>query len=95
MTWNDFDSERVQQIICQITGKEISKDKSPVPLSVIKGTGVIFLWAPIKKVFIKVNRGTSVYIVSLQTDDRGRILIYDGYRMLAIDPDELEELGFN
>jgi hypothetical protein len=95
MKWDDFDSERVQQIICQITGKKVSKDKTPIPLSVIKGSGVIFLWAPVKKSFVKINRGTSVYIVSLQKDDMGRILIYDGFGLLAIDPDELEELGFN
>ena len=42
MTWNDFDSERVQQIICQITGKQISEDKSPVPCLSLRAQGLFF-----------------------------------------------------
>ena len=61
----------------------------------IKGSGIIFLWAPTKKTLIKVNRGIRVYVVSYDMDEKDRILVYDGYNLLAIHPDDLEEIGFN
>ena len=53
------------------------------------------MWAPVKKTIIKVSRGTSVYVASYDMDERDRILVYDGFNLLAIHPDELEEIGFN
>mgnify|MGYP001184421630 FL=1 len=63
--------------------------------AMIKGSGIIFLWAPTKKTLIKVNRGIRVYVVSYDMDEKDRILVYDGYNLLAIHPDDLEEIGFN
>jgi hypothetical protein len=28
-------------------------------------------------------------------DEKDRILVYDGYNLLAIHPDDIEEIGFN
>jgi hypothetical protein len=53
------------------------------------------LWAPTKKTLLKVNRGISVHVVSYEMDEKDRILVYDGYNLLAIHPDDLEEIGFN
>ena len=44
---------------------------------------------------MKVNRGIRVYVVSYEIDEKDRILIYDGFNLLAIHPDDLEEIGFN
>jgi hypothetical protein len=63
--------------------------------SVIKGSGVLFLWAPSKKALVKVNRGIRIYVVSYEMDEKDRILVYDGYNLLAIHPDDIEEIGFN
>ena len=63
--------------------------------AMITGSGVIYLLAPVKKKLIKVNRGIAVYIVSYEMDERDRILIYDGYNLLAIHPDDITEIGFN
>ena len=95
MAWDELDTERIEQIIRQISGKGMAKSKSLVMPAMIKGTGIIFLWAPTKKTLIKINRGIKVYVVSYDMDEKDRILIYDGYNLLAIHPDELVETGFN
>ena len=95
MAWETLDSARVEQIVRQITGKKIDKDKKLITPAMIKGSGIVFLWAPTKKTLIKVNRGIRVYVVSYNMDEKDRILVYDGYNLLAIHPDDLEEIGFN
>ena len=95
MAWEKLDSDRIEQIVRQITGKKIDKDKKLITSAMIKGSGIIFLWAPTKKTLIKVNRGIRVYVVSYDMDEKDRILVYDGYNLLAIHPDDLEEIGFN
>jgi len=95
MAWEKLDSDRIEQIVRQITGKKIDKDKKLITSAMIKGSGIIFLWAPTKKTLIKVNRGIRVYVVSYDMDEKDRILAYDGYNLLAIHPDDLEEIGFN
>ncbi len=95
MAWETLDSARVEQIVRQITGKKIDKTKDLINSAIIKGSGIVFLWAPTKKTLLKVNRGIRVYVVSYDMDEKDRVLIYDGYNLLAIHPDELIEIGFN
>jgi hypothetical protein len=95
MTWETLDSGRIEQIIRQITGKKLSESKDMVTPAMIKGTGIVYLWAPTKKTLLKVNRGIRVYVVSYEMDEKDRILVYDGYNLLAIHPDEIDEIGFN
>ena len=95
MTWEKLNSSRIEQIVRQITGKKLDKSIEMVNPALIKGSGIIFLWAPSKKTLMKVNRGIRVYVVSYEIDEKDRILIYDGFNLLAIHPDELEEIGFN
>ncbi len=95
MAWETLDSARVEQIVRQITGKKVDKTKDLINSAIIKGSGIVFLWAPTKKTLLKVNRGIRVYVVSYDVDEKDRILVYDGYNLLAIHPDEIEEIGFN
>lgn len=95
MAWDELDVDRVEQIIRQISGKKVDKTKELINPAVIKGTGVVYLWAPTKKTLLKVNRGIIVYVVSYDMDEKDRILVYDGFNLLAIHPDDLEEIGFN
>ena len=95
MAWETLNSGRIEQIIRQITGKKLDESVSMISPAMIKGSGIIFLWAPTKKTFMKVNRGIRVYVVSYEMDEKDRILIYDGFNLLAIHPDDLEEIGFN
>jgi len=95
MAWDDLDKDRIEQIIRQISGKGLKKSTELISPAIIKGSGIIFLWAPSKKTLIKVNRGIRVYVVSYEIDEKDRVLVYDGYDLLAIHPDELDEIGFN
>ena len=95
MAWETLDSGRIEQIIRQITGKKLSESKDMVTPAMIKGTGIVYLWAPTKKTLLKVDRGIRVYVVSYEMDEKDRILVYDGYNLLAIHPDEIDEIGFN
>jgi len=95
MAWDDLDKDRIEQIIRQISGKGLKKSTELISPTIIKGSGIIFLWAPSKKTLIKVNRGIRVYVVSYEIDEKDRVLVYDGYDLLAIHPDELDEIGFN
>jgi len=95
MAWDDLDKDRIEQIIRQISGKGLKKSTELVSPAIIKGSGIVFLWAPTKKTLIKVNRGIRVYVVSYEMDEKDRVLVYDGYNLLAIHPNELDEIGFN
>tara|TARA_R110000824_G_scaffold125711_7_gene284951 strand:+ start:2308 stop:2595 length:288 start_codon:yes stop_codon:yes gene_type:complete len=95
MAWEKLNSDRIEQIIRQITGKGLDKSVNMIAPAMIKGSGIIFLWAPTKKTLMKVNRGIRVYVASYEMDEKDRILIYDGFNLLAIHPDNIEEIGFN
>ena len=95
MAWETLDKDRLEQILCQITGDKVDPLKDLVLPAMIKGHGVIFLWSPIKKSLVNVQRGTTIYIISYEMDEKDRILAYDGLNMLAIHPDDIEEIGFN
>jgi|TARA_R100000664_G_scaffold31534_1_gene45228 hypothetical protein len=95
MAWETLNSSRIEQIIRQITGKKLDDSVTMIASAMIKGSGIIFLWAPTKKTLMKVNRGIRVYVVSYEMDEKDRILIYDGFTLLAIHPDDLDEIGFN
>ena len=95
MAWETLNSGRIEQIIRQITGKKLDDSTNMISPAMIKGSGIIFLWAPTKKTLMKVNRGIRVYVVSYEMDEKDRILIYDGFNLLAIHPDDLDEIGFN
>ena len=95
MAWETLNSGRIEQIMRQITGKKLDGSTNMIAPAMIKGSGIIFLWAPTKKTLMKVNRGIRVYVVSYEMDEKDRILIYDGFNLLAIHPDELDEIGFN
>ena len=68
MAWGTLDKDRLEQIVRQITGKKLEQSKMVLTSALIKGSGIIFLWAPNKKTFIKVNRGVRVYI-AIHPDD--------------------------
>ena len=95
MAWETLDKERLEQILCQVTGGKVDKTKDLVMPAMIKGSGIIFLWSPIKKSLVKINRGITIYILSYEMDEKDRILAYDGFDMLAIHPDEVDEIGFD
>ena len=74
MAWETLNSGRIEQIMRQITGKKLDASTNMISPAMIKGSGIIFLWAPTKKTLMKVNRGIRVYVVSYEMDEKDRIL---------------------
>ena len=99
MAWESFDKKRMKQISKQLAGsfKESYENAGElIPSVLIKGEGD--LWCPhiTQKRVVRVIRGTKAYILSDETDEYGRIAIYtDAGDMVAIDPEHIEEIGFN
>jgi len=95
MTWENLDEKRLKQVIRQVDGKLTKKDSQLVPPSIIKCIGERWYYAPTKKRHIRTHCGSKVYIVDFEEDDEGRVLVYDGYLLLAVPLEELETIGFN
>ena len=95
MHWDDLDTDRVLQIMSQISGEDIDESTAMIPQYRIKGKGIGYYWDPTTKSFIKINKGINVYVISYKMDDKRRILVYDTRRMFAIPFKELEKIGFN
>ena len=62
MAWDKLDSARIEQIIRQITGKKLDKSTDMVAPAIIKGSGIIYLWAPTKKTLLKVKKQARMQI---------------------------------
>ena len=99
MAWDTFDKDRLKQIAKQLAGnyKEDEENSGElIPCVLIKGQGDI--WCPhvTQKRVVRIPRGTKAYILSDELDEGGRIAIYSTLgEMVAIDPDEIVEVGFN
>jgi len=89
-------AKRLKTILKQIAGKMSDEGDELIPPIVIKGKGEILCYSPTKKTFIKIHRGTKAYIVDDTIDENGRILIYtSSSHYVAIEKEEIEEIGFN
>ncbi len=95
MAWETVDSDRIYQIMRQITGEDIDESEAAIPQYRIKGNGIAYYWVPSTKSFTKICKGTNVYILSYQLDEKRRVLAFDGKIMFAIPFRELEKIGFN
>ena len=89
-------AKRLKTILRQIAGKVSENDDELIPPVIIKGKGEILCYSPTKNSFIKIYRGTKAYIVDDTIDKNGRILIYtNSNHYVAIEKEEIEEIGFN
>lgn len=95
MTWENLDENRLKQIIRQVTGKVTKKDEYLVAPSIVKCEGSKWYYAPAKRRHIRIRCGSKVYIADYEEDLEGRILVYDGYTLLAVPLDDLNTIGFN
>tara|TARA_A100001515_G_C4577214_1_gene211804 strand:- start:593 stop:883 length:291 start_codon:yes stop_codon:yes gene_type:complete len=91
----DQAKDLLKKIMKQIAG-EVDPDEPLVPEYCIKGKGLIFCYDPSQRSFVKVTRGTTVYVIYRNYDLQGRSLIYTYYGdVVCIDPDELFLLGLD
>jgi len=96
MTWEYVDEKRIMKIIKHITGKMGEDDGELLPTVRVKGKGTMWCYSPTKKSLVRIERGTDAYVVDYTQDDRGRILIYmKSSQIIAIETEEIEEIGFN
>ena len=86
----------VKKILKQLSGEATAEDGELIAPHFIIGTGDIWCYQPTNRNFIKLCRGTPVYILWESYDLKGRHLVYttDG-NMVLIDPEEIMELGFD
>jgi hypothetical protein len=92
-----YNTERIKQIIRQISGKfdEESLQNDLISSAMVDGSGEIWCWSPEKREFIKINRGTKIYIIDFEKDNKNRLMVYDGSNIFLIDEEEIVEIGFN
>ena len=95
MAWENFNEERLKQIIRQFEGSTTKKNKFLVKPSKIICKGHRWYYVPAKRKHVKINCGIKVYVVDYELDDFDRILVYDGSNLFAAPQDEVIDLGFN
>ncbi len=95
MALSDYITDKLKRIASQISGKP-DKNYPLVPEYVIKGQGIMYCLSPDMRTFTNVNRGIAVYVIVKNYNNSGKALIYTyPGDILLIDPDELEEVGFD
>jgi|TARA_Y100000034_G_scaffold26673_1_gene31771 hypothetical protein len=96
MKWKDKYEAKIKRIIKQVTGLSDPDDGALIPAVIIKGSGHIWCYAPIKNKFLRIPRGTQGYIVDKKEDERGRILVYTVLAdLLLVEADEISYTGYN
>ena len=99
MSHDDFENakDRIRRIVKQFAGSLSEDDDFElVPQYGIKGHGDIHCFYPSKRIFIKIARGTKVYIIEEKENEQGRVLIYTfNGEIVEIEKEELEYIGFD
>ena len=90
------EAERVLKILYkQLSGKLTEEDEAIAPV-IIRGSGHLWAYDPFNKTVVNIERGSIVYILEKEYDSQGRSLIYcTNSDIICIDPEEIEEVGFN
>ena len=89
-------SEKLKNIVRQISGKLEDFEGDLYPEYIIHGSGAMFCLSADNKSFVKVERGISVYVVSHNYDTQGRSLVYTIHGdIVVIEPEEMSEIGFD
>jgi tricorn protease-like protein len=92
----DHITKRLKLIVEQTSGKIEDNEQELVVSFKIKGTGATYCLLSDNRTFVKVERGTTVYVVQENYSTDGKTLIYSqNGDILLVDPDELVEIGFD
>jgi hypothetical protein len=85
-----FISSYVKELEIQLKNARSSKCK------LISGSGPAYFYNPSTKEFVKVERGTEVYVSdNPELDDLGRVLAHDGVNFFLVPLEEIIIAGFN
>tara|TARA_Y100000593_G_C4288166_1_gene326759 strand:- start:825 stop:1124 length:300 start_codon:yes stop_codon:yes gene_type:complete len=87
--------KRLRKILKQVSGDVSNIEGDLIPPMIIKGKGIIYCYQPSAREFIKVCRGSNVFVVR-EEDLAGKVLIYtcEG-QLVEIEASELSLIGFN
>ena len=87
--------KRLKDILKQVAGDVENMDGDLITPMLIRGSGIMYCYAPYGREFVKVCRGLRVYVVE-EENIEGKTLIYtnEGY-IVEIESEELEPAGFN
>ena len=90
------EAERVLKILYkQLSGKLTEEDEAIAPV-IIRGSGHLWAYDPFNRNMVRVERGSIVYVLEENYDAQGRTLIYcKTSDIICIDPEDIEEIGFN
>jgi|TARA_R100000750_G_C2327427_1_gene88775 hypothetical protein len=90
------EAERVLKILYKQLSGKLTEEDLLIPPVIIKGSGPMWAYDPFSKTIVNIERGSIVYILEKEYDLQGRTLIYCvNADIICVDPEEIEELGFN
>ena len=95
MAWDTIDKSLIKKLTSQLAGDLKFSDGPPEPPCLIRGKGVIYCYSIMLKTFVKLERGTEIFIISDELDDKDRILVFANPYIVAMPFDEVEQIGFN
>jgi len=86
---------RLRDILRQVSGDSALLEGDLIPQMAIKGHGHIHCYNIFSREFVRISRGTKVFIVE-EENKEGKVLIYtyQGYAV-EIDTEELIHIGFD
>jgi hypothetical protein len=86
---------RLKKILKQVSGDASNIEGDLIPQMTIRGSGVVYCYEPSAREFVKVTRGTAVFVVE-EENKVGKILIYTCEGLLVeIEAAEIEHIGFD
>ena len=90
------DAKSLMKRIMKQIGGDINAESELIPEYCVAGKGIIFCYDPSNRTFVKITRGSTVYVIYENYDTQGRSLIYTVYgELVCIDPEELFLLGLD
>lgn len=83
-------AQKLLKIVLDQVAGEGDPKKQLIPAYAIQGKGDIMCWDPNSRMFKKVARGTTVYILRENYDHNSRSLVYTVHGdIVCIDPEEI------
>jgi hypothetical protein len=84
----------LNQIFSQISGK-FDEEEEPLPEIAIGGKGHLWCYDVTRKAMVRVRCGTRGFILSEETDEWGRILVYTMQNdVILIEPEKIYYMGY-
>ena len=95
MAWETIDKGLIKKLTAQVIG-DVSFSDGPLEAPcMIKGKGVIYCYSIMLKQFVKLERGTEIFIISDELGDKERMLVFANPYIVAMPFEEIEQIGFN